>query len=123
MVRQSGWWAVDLDGTLAFYDGYKGEVIGAPIPQMVDRVKRWIAKGRTVKIMTARVGRHPDSTSEDVARIRKIIEDWTEEHIGTRLEVTNEKDYKMVELWDDRAVGVIPNTGIPIRMKEERKEL
>jgi len=123
MVRQSGWWAVDLDGTLAFYDGYKGEVIGAPIPKMIDRVKRWISKGRTVKIMTARVGKHPDSTEDDVSRIRKMIEDWTEEHIGTRLEVTNEKDYKMIELWDDRCVQVIPNTGEPVRMKEERKEL
>ena len=62
MSRGKGWFGVDLDGTLAFYDGYKGEVIGAPIPKMIDRVKRWISKGRTVKIMTARVGKHPDST-------------------------------------------------------------
>ena len=36
-----GWIGVDLDATLAYYDGFKGpEHIGEPIPQMVDRVKR-----------------------------------------------------------------------------------
>jgi hypothetical protein len=39
------------------------------------------------------------------------IGDWCEEHIGVRLPITCTKDYGMVELWDDRAVQVIPNTG------------
>jgi hypothetical protein len=30
------------------------------------------------------------------------------------LEVTNAKDMDMIELWDDRAVQVIPNTGNPV---------
>ena len=29
--------------------------------------------------------------------------------------ITNEKDFNMVELWDNRAVGVIENRGIPLR--------
>ncbi len=33
-------------------------------------------------------------------------------HIGKELEITNVKDFGMIELWDDRAVQVIPNTGI-----------
>ena len=123
MSRGKGWFGVDLDGTIAFYDGYKGNVIGEPIPKMVERVKRWIEKGHNVKIMTARVSSKDAESPEQLAEIRTMIEDWTEEHIGTRLEVTNEKDYKMIELWDDRCVQVIPNTGEPVRMKEERKEL
>ena len=121
MGKKDAWFAVDLDGTLAFYDGYKGKVIGEPIPRMVDRVKGWLEKGRKVKIMTARVGKHEGETEEDIEKQRKMIEDWTEEHIGTRLEVTNEKDYKMIQLWDDRCVQIIPNTGIPVRIKEEEK--
>jgi hypothetical protein len=35
------WIGVDLDATLARYDGFKGEtIIGEPIPLMVNRVKR-----------------------------------------------------------------------------------
>lgn len=42
------------------------------------------------------------------------IEKWCQMHIGGILPVTNVKDYAMVELWDDRAVQVIPNTGEPV---------
>jgi hypothetical protein len=105
-MSNCGWIGVDLDGTLAEYDGWKGAGhIGAPIPLMVDRVKRWLAEGRLVKIFTARVW-----DAEPV--IAKTISDWCEKHIGQRLEVTCTKDYGMVELWDDRAVQVVPNTGV-----------
>src|SRR5690349_18780615 len=51
----SGWIGVDLDGTLAEYHGWKGvEHIGPPIPEMVARVKQWLAEGRDVRIFTAR---------------------------------------------------------------------
>lgn len=62
--------------------------------------------------MTARVaplGRSP----EDVAEQREAIERWTEQHLGVRLSVTHEKDFGMIELWDDRAVRVRANTGEP----------
>ncbi len=39
------------------------------------------------------------------------IQAWCLEHVGEVLPVTPAKDYDMVELWDDRAVQVIPNTG------------
>jgi len=120
-MAKDSWWGVDLDGTLAFNEHTQGRTIGAPVPRMLERVKGWIAKGRRVKIMTARVGKHEGETDEDRARIRKEIEDWTEEFVGTRLEVTNEKDYKMIQLWDDRAIQVIADTGIPVRVKEEDK--
>ena len=39
----SGWIGVDLDGTLAHYDGWKGiEHVGPPIPAMLARVKYWL---------------------------------------------------------------------------------
>jgi len=51
----SGWIGVDLDGTLATYGGWKGpDDIGAPVPAMMKRVKRWIGEGREVRIFTAR---------------------------------------------------------------------
>lgn len=103
------WIGVDLDGTLAEYHKWiSPEHIGKPIPVMVDRVKKWLADGLDVRIFTARVY---GGTGANVEHIRGFIERWCLEHIGQVLPVTNEKDYGMVELWDDRAVQVIPNTG------------
>ena len=106
----NGWIGVDLDGTLAVYDDWRGvEHIGEPIAPMVERVKAWIAEGVDVRIFTARV------YGEGRAHAISPIERWCIEHIGCELPVTCTKDYGMVELWDDRAVQVIPNTGIPLR--------
>jgi hypothetical protein len=116
----SGWIAVDFDGTLAEYHGWKGENdLGAPIPAMVERVKTWIAEGKTVKVFTARVGlsggysleSHRFDDQDFADNQRKIIGDWCEKYIGQRLEVTATKDFSMIELWDDRCVQVITNTG------------
>lgn len=102
-----GWTGVDLDGTLAYYDHWRGiEHIGEPIAPMVERVKHWLAEGRIVKIFTARVAEHNDAWP-----VRQFINAWCLEHIGRVLEVTNVKDMAMVELWDDRAVQVVVNTG------------
>lgn len=104
-----GWIAVDLDGTLAFYDYWRGpEHIGEPISGMVNFVKDLIAEGKTVKIFTARVS---DGSDMPVSRKVQIIQDWTEEHVGQRLEVTCVKDWAMEVLYDDRAVQVEINTG------------
>ncbi len=108
----NSWIGVDLDGTLAHHERWLHELyIGHPIPPMVERVRAWLARGWTVKILTARVGTNPGLRTLPLEVVRAAIADWTEEHIGTRLEVTSEKDYAMVELWDDRAIQVIPNTG------------
>lgn len=112
--KKEGWIGVDLDGTLAHYDGWRGEShIGAPVPKMVERVKRWLANGYEVRIMTARVCR-PES-----AFLVRRIQAWTMEHIGKRLPVTSQKDYDMIELWDDRAVQVVQNTGDRADGKDE----
>ena len=112
MSDREGWIGVDLDGTLAHYDGWVGpEVIGEPIGPMVERVKRWLAEGYTVKIFTARI-------STGNALMNVVIEvaicNWCRKHLGAVLEVTCSKDLNMLELWDDRAVQVIANTGEPV---------
>jgi hypothetical protein len=117
----SGWIAVDLDGTLAEYDTWRGpEHIGAPVPLMVARVRRWLSEGRDVRIFTARVdggavalqmGNPDGEQCRDVDGVRAHIEAWCRLHIGAVLPVTNVKDYGMLELWDDRAVRVETNTG------------
>jgi hypothetical protein len=106
--KHDGWIGVDLDGTLAFYDDWRGPShIGAPVPAMLDRVKRWLDDGYDVRIFTARAGGPPREAAEATVLIWK----WCETHIGRQLPVTAMKDYAMVELWDDRAVQVVPNTG------------
>lgn len=100
------WIGVDLDGTLAHYEGWKGpEHIGEPIEPMLQRVKNWIDQGVTVKIFTARA-----CTPEDVP----YVEEWLEHHGIGGLEITNAKDHDMIECWDDRVIQVLPNTGISV---------
>lgn len=110
-----GWIGVDLDGTLARYDGWRGiDHIGEPIPLMVERVKRWLAEGREVRIFTARV-----AVPRDEAEARMFIAEWCRRHIGEVLPITNVKDLAMAELWDDRAVSVGLNTGMRLDGRTE----
>jgi len=119
MRSKDGWIGVDLDGTLAHYDRWRGiDHIGEPIPAMVARVKAWLEQGVAVKIFTARMHGHgsPILMSGGVtapADVLTPIEEWCAKHIGQKLPVTNIKDFGMIELWDDRAVRVQANTGIP----------
>lgn len=108
----AGWIGVDLDGTLAHYEGWKaGMTIGKPIPKMVRRVKEWLKQGHEVRIFTARVGGAPGAERE---RQRSMIETWSKNHLGEKLKVTSCKDFGMIECWDDRAVQVRTNTGEPV---------
>lgn len=110
MSDAKGWIGVDLDKTLAHYDTWRGaDHVGAPIAPMVERVKRWLAEGREVYILTARVASTHDEREVWAARV--AIGRWCREHIGRVLPVTAEKDGHMLELWDDRAVAVEANTG------------
>jgi len=97
----SGWIGVDLDGTLAHYNYWRGtDHVGAPIRRMRRRVVEWLAEGREVRILTARK-----------AASYPAIERWCQRHLGQVIPITNQKDFAMIELWDDRAVQVEPNTG------------
>lgn len=103
----SGWIGVDLDGTLAYYDGWKGtDVIGEPIIPMLNRVKKWMAEEQEVRIFTARA-----CVKDQISP----VEVWLAKHGIGGLRITNTKDYEMIELWDDRCVQVIPNTGETVR--------
>lgn len=107
--------AVDLDGTLAKYvKGTFPNPPGPPISPMVRRVKKWLAAGWKVKIFTARAWLPRLATnvqiSEHTIQI-EMIQDWCEQHLGKRLEVTCEKTPGTLELWDDRAVSVRFNEG------------
>jgi len=105
----SDWIAVDLDGTLAFYESGQGvKFVGTVIEPMKARVLNWLRSGKTVKIFTARV-----SMNENAYVQRAMIQDWLEANGMPRLEVTCIKDTSMVELWGDRAIGVFKNTGVP----------
>ena len=112
-MSDGGWIGVDLDGTLAIYDGWRGPGhIGDPIEPMMERVRDWIAAGQEVRIFTARAG-FPE-------QIPPIIF-WLEKYGLDDLKITNVKDFEMVELWDDRAIQVITNTGIPVVRPTEQE--
>ena len=128
--HKSGWVGCDLDGTLAHYEGWVHHThIGNPIPAMLDRIKSWRAQGIEVRIFTARVYplnlcvdvydfKYPIAFLRDAEYIQAIesiraIQDWCIAHVGESLPVTNVKDYAMMQLWDDRAIGVETNTGNP----------
>lgn len=97
------WIGVDLDGTLAWYDEWRGvDHIGPPIPAMIERVKNWLSEGKDVRIFTARI------QFEGAAQ---PILDWLHENGLPPLPITNVKDSYMHELWDDRVVQVERNTG------------
>jgi hypothetical protein len=113
-AHDRGWIGVDFDGTLAEHywpehGPYHHERTGKPIPKMLERVKAWLADHEEVRIFTARVGPQPDPQMIDQAR--GAIEAWCLAYLGQRLPVTATKDYRMRELWDDRAVQVVSGTG------------
>lgn len=99
------WIGVDLDGTLAKQPEdrkYVPDRIGKPVKAMLDRVKKWLDDGETVKIFTARA---------DDEKAVTAIKKWLHKQGLPNLDVTNLKDPGMKELWDDRAVSVEKNTG------------
>lgn len=119
MVRYGGsaWIGVDLDGTLAHQDlnarSFDPDEIGEPIAPMIKRVKQWLANGQTVKIFTARAS---------VPKQIELVKTWLAKNDLPDLEVTNAKDFRMIELWDDRCVQVARNSGQPIHRKDTLTE-
>ena len=115
MVRYNGspWIGVDLDGTLACEtpDAQDPDVIGEPVEPMMRRVRSWLAEGKAVKIFTARAS---------VPRQVELVKQWLKDNGLPDLEVTNTKDFKMIELWDDRAVQVNRNSGQPVDAQDSR---
>lgn len=131
-----GWIGVDLDGTLAHYDSWQGwNVFGEPIAPMIERVRSWLQEGRDVRIFTARIGNaksavefHEKCHSCRVTGQRfsdhdmyYAIRAWCLQHVGQPLPVTCVKDVHMIELWDDRCVQVVPNTGRTVAEEAEAR--
>lgn len=105
-MKHSGWIGVDFDGTLAT------DVGEHPIPAMVERVKRWLSLGIEVRIVTARVNTGDGEWSyADRVRAEAHLKEWCKTHIGKELPITCQKDFNMYQLWDDRAVQVVKDTG------------
>ena len=93
-AQGEGWIGVDLDGTLAHWDHFRGEEhIGKPVDAMVKRVRQWLREGRDVRLLTAR-------------KANPSIRRWMVEHLGQQLPITNVKDRYMIALYDDRAIQV-----------------
>jgi len=105
------WIGIDLDGTLAYYDGiWRGiEHIGKPIKPMIDFVKDLVSQGKKIKIFTARA-----KNKDTIPYIHK----WLKENNLPKFEVTNEKDFGMIMLYDDRCMQVITNSGEIVKKRE-----
>lgn len=113
-MSNNGWIGVDLDGTLAHYESWSGDplAIGEPVPKMVKRVREWLKAEKPVRIFTARVS--PEAVRLNAVSKETIelsIVSWCVKHIGQAMPITCKKDPFMIELWDDRVVQVVPNTG------------
>lgn len=117
------WIGVDLDGTLAVYHDFKGLAhVGPPIKAMCDRVRTWLAEGVDVRIFTARAfcPKGDVERGDHVIESFKAIDEFCIREFGRPLPITCTKDYGMIELWDDRAKQVVPNTGESV---EEQRDL
>lgn len=103
-TKSKSWIGVDLDGTLAYYNGWKGKSrIGKPITRLVGMIRTAISMGFEVRIFTARAA-DPDA----IIYIRR----WLVDAGLPELVITNQKDLGCVEIWDDRAVRIERNHGI-----------
>lgn len=102
-AQDESWLGVGFDGTLAECPlGETPDEPGPAVPSMILRVQDWHDMGLRVKIFTWR-----GTTAEG----RALVQDWLVRHGLPALEVTDTKDFNMVEFWDARAVQVIRNTG------------
>lgn len=100
--------AVDLDGTLAHYDGWKGiEHIGPVVPEVANAIERAQKEGADVWIFTARV-----SDPVDAEEAGKYIEEWLKKNNFQYEGITAVKHKFFTEFWDDRAIQVIKNEGV-----------
>lgn len=117
-----GWFAFGVDGTIAEYFGWVPDgSIGKPIPSMIRRIKRYLKEGRDVRLCTARVNPAGRAAFPEQFEAQKgIINAWCMEYIGQTLPICYEKDLHMALLFDDRAMQVIPNTGVLVQEELRR---
>ncbi len=100
--------AVDLDGTLAHYDGWKGiGHIGCVVPEVANAMERAQKEGAEVWIFTARV-----SDPADAEEAGKYVHEWLVKNNFQFEGITAIKHKFFTEFWDDRAIQVIRNSGL-----------
>lgn len=107
--------ACDFDMTLAEYDHWRGiNHLGAPVPEMLEKVQDALERGDEVWIFTARVAPKSNSFEDCVAATKSILllAEWCQKYIGELLPITHEKNPRFTEIWDDRVRQVVPNQGI-----------
>ena len=109
------WIGVDMDGTLAKYDGWKGwDHFGEPIKPVVDKIHAWSKRGVLVCIFTARMSEVSLARSKvSKEQMQKVIDDWCVKHIGYKLPCKTEKDCYMLAFLDDSAIQISKNQGMP----------
>lgn len=113
---RQAWFGFDLDGTLAVHEeGASIDHVGAPIPAMIEQLKQHVEDGYDVRIVTARVCRTQSNDDRDYQL--GIIQEWCQKHLGFVPDVTNEKDFAMVALYDDRAHHVVRNEGVVVGLE------
>lgn len=127
-----------MDGTASAYcggGGYPWNQFGPPIEPMMARIRGWIAARQEVRIVTARVFPYIHGENEDVLNrvhqclvtgeyftvgdMVRCVQAYFCTHVDAMLPVTCAKDYQMIQLWDDRAIQVVPNTGRTLSEEHE----
>lgn len=99
----TGWIGVELDGTLAHYEvGQNLLSIGKPVDKMLLRVQQWLMAGIDVRLFTARAAE---------PNMIPVIETWLKMHQLEKMAMTCEKDFTMMQFWDDRGIRVVCNSG------------
>lgn len=103
--NEHSWIGVDLDGTLSVTSPPVGGTypLGAPIKETVELVKELLTNGIKVRIFTARA-----NSILDKVQVRVWLRDAG---LPSTLPIVACKDFSMLVCIDDRAMGVIPNTG------------
>ena len=107
------WIGVDMDGTLATYDAWKGwDHFGEPVKAVVDKIHEWNRQGIQVCIFTARMSKVSlERNNLTRAQMESVVQQWCKKHIGYVLPCKTEKDCYMLAFLDDSAVQISKNKG------------
>ncbi len=107
--RRSRTVAVDLDGVIAKYDGWKGlDNIGEPIEGAKDFMEA-LSKTYFVLVHTARIANEDVKTEDHIQRVKNIVEEWLNEHEIPFGEVFTGRGKPLASAFvDDRSVNCRP---------------
>jgi hypothetical protein len=118
--QSGGWYAFDLDNSIAQYYGYEGPTdIGEPlgiddVHSTFNTLLQYLESGKDCRIFTARAD-NPYSV--------RAINAWSKKYLGRIIPVTNIKDHNLIHGFDDRFTGVDPDTGVPWKKEKSLETL